>query len=156
MQDARLPFRLKFIFGLGDHSINVALVSLTMIFPFYLTDVVEMRPWLAGLVPLVGRSVDAISDIYMGRLSDRTRWKAGRRRPFLLIGALPFALSFAAIWSAPHFESDLGQFAFFAGVYVLISISMTVCAIPYYSLMPDLTDSYDERTALVTFGRRSR
>ena len=80
MQDERLPFRLKFIFGLGDHSINVALVALTMIFPFYLTDVVEMRPWLAGLVPLVGRSVDAISDIYMGRLSDRTRWKAGRQQ----------------------------------------------------------------------------
>jgi len=151
VQDARLPFRLKFIFGLGDHSINVALVALTMVFPFYLTDVVEMRPWLAGLVPLVGRSVDAISDVYMGRLSDRTRWKAGRRRPFFLIGAVPFALSFAAIWSAPHFESDVGQFVFFAGVYVLISISMTVCAIPYYALMPDLTDSYDERTALVTF-----
>ncbi|MBB83336.1 MAG: hypothetical protein CL931_05950 [Deltaproteobacteria bacterium] len=151
MQDSRLPFHLKFVFGLGDHSINVALVALTMVFPFYLTDVVEMRPWLAGLVPLVGRSVDAISDIWMGRLSDRTRWKAGRRRPYLLIGAIPFALSFAAIWSAPSFEGDVGQFAFYAGVYVLISISMTVCAIPYYSLMPDLTDSYDERTALVTF-----
>ncbi|MEM9176578.1 MAG: glycoside-pentoside-hexuronide (GPH):cation symporter [Myxococcota bacterium] len=151
MQDARLPFHLKFIFGLGDHSINVALVALTMVFPFYLTDVVEMRPWLAGLVPLVGRSVDAVSDVWMGRLSDRTRWKAGRRRPFLLIGALPFAISFAAIWSAPTFEGDVGQFVFYAGVYALISVSMTVCAIPYYALMPDLTDSYDERTALVTF-----
>ena len=151
MQNARLPLHLKFVFGLGDHSINVALVALTMVFPFYLTDVVEMRPWLAGLVPFVGRSVDAVSDVYMGRLSDRTRWKAGRRRPFFLIGALPFALSFAAIWSAPAFEGDVGQFVFYAGVYVLISISMTVCAIPYYALMPDLTDSYDERTALVTF-----
>ena len=151
MQDARLPFHLKLIYGLGDHSINVALVALTMVFPFYLTDVVEMRPVLAGLVPLLGRVVDAVSDIYMGRLSDRTRWKAGRRRPFLLIGAVPFALSFAAIWSAPGFEGDVGQFVFYAGVYVLISISMTVCAIPYYSLTPDLTDSYHERTAIMTF-----
>jgi len=151
VQDARLPLHLKLIYGLGDHSINVALVALTMVFPFYLTDVVEMRPLLAGAVPLVGRCVDAITDVYMGRLSDRTRWKAGRRRPFLLIGALPFALSFAAIWSAPGIEGDVGQFVFYAGVYVLISISMTVCAIPYYSLMPDLTDSYEERTAIMTF-----
>ena len=64
-----------------------------------------MRVGLAGLVPLVGRIADAVSDVLMGRLSDRTTWKAGRRRPYLLIGAIPFALSFAAIWAAPPIES---------------------------------------------------
>lgn len=151
MYVARLPFHFKLIYGLGDHSINVALVALTMIFPFYLTDVVEMRIGLAGLVPLVGRGVDAFSDVLMGRLSDRTRWAAGRRRPFLLIGALPFAISFAAIWAAPAIESTALEFAYFVGVYSLISVSMTVVAIPYQALMPELTDSYDERTSLATF-----
>lgn len=151
MQDTRLPLHLKLIYGLGDHSVNVALVALTMIFPFYLTDVVEMRIGLAGMVPLVGRSVDAFSDLMMGRLSDRTRWKAGRRRPYLLIGALPFALSFAAIWSAPDIQSTAGEFAYYAGVYILISISMTIVAIPYQALLPELTDDYDERTSLATF-----
>ncbi len=147
----RLPLHLKLIYGLGDHSLNTALVALTMIFPFYLTDVVEMPIGLAGLVPLVGRSVDAVSDVFMGRLSDRTRWKAGRRRPYLLIGALPFAIFFAAIWAAPPIGSPAGQFAYFAGVYALVSISMTIVAIPYQALMPDLTDDYDERTSLATF-----
>ena len=100
MQDERLPLHVKLIYGLGDHSVNVALVALTMVFPFYLTDVVGMRIGLAGLVPLVGRGVDAFTDVWMGRLSDRTTWKAGRRRPYLLIGALPFAVSFAAQPSA--------------------------------------------------------
>lgn len=151
MKDARLPLHLKLIYGLGDHSVNVALVALTMIFPFYLTDVVEMRIGLAGLVPLVGRSVDAISDVWMGRLSDRIRWKAGRRRPFFLIGALPFAFFFAAIWAAPTFESTTLEFAYYVGVYMMISISMTVVAVPYQALLPDLTDDYDERTSLATF-----
>lgn len=150
MPAAKLPFHLKLIYGLGDHSINVALVSLTMIFPFYLTDVVEMPMVLAGLVPLVGRSVDAVSDVFMGRLSDRTQWKAGRRRPYLLIGALPFAIFFALIWAVPPFEDSLLLFAYFSGIYSLISISMTIVAIPYQALMPDLTDDYDERTALAT------
>ena len=118
MPDDRLPLRLKLIYGLGDHSINVALVALTMILPFYLTDVVGMRVGLAGLVPLVGRSVDAFSDVLMGRISDRTTWRAGRRRPYLLIGALPFALSFAAIWAAPEIASPSVEFTYYAAAYV--------------------------------------
>ncbi len=151
MHNARLPFTLKFIYGLGDHSVNVALVALTMIFPFYLTDVVEMRIGLAGMVPLVGRSVDALSDVFMGRLSDRTRWKAGRRRPYLLIGAIPFAVSFAAIWAAPTIENQALEFAYYVALYALISISMTIVAVPHQALMPELTDNYDERTSLATF-----
>jgi len=151
VHNARLPLHVKLIYGLGDHSVNVALVALTMVFPFYLTDVVEMRIGLAGLVPLVGRSADALTDVLMGRISDRTRWKAGRRRPYLLIGAVPFALSFAAIWAAPQIESAGLEFAYYVGLYVLISISMTVVAVPYQALMPELTDSYDERTSLATF-----
>jgi len=151
VHDERLPFYVKLIYGLGDHSVNVALVALTMIFPFYLADVVEMRIGLAGLVPLVGRSVDAFSDVFMGRLSDRTRWKAGRRRPYFLIGAIPFAISFAAIWAVPEIESPTVEFFYYVGVYILISISMTVVAVPYQALLPDLTDSYDERTSLATF-----
>lgn len=151
MNEERLPLHLKLIYGLGDHSTNVALVALTMIFPFYLTEVVEMRVGLAGLVPLVGRSADAISDIWMGRLSDRTTWKSGRRRPFILIGMVPFAATFAAIWFPAHIESATLQFAYYAGIYVLISVSMTVVVVPYQALLPELTENYHERTSLATF-----
>lgn len=151
MRTESLPLRLKLIYGFGDHSINVALVALTMILPFYLTEVVGMRFALAGLVPLVGRSVDAVTDVWMGRLSDRTTWKAGRRRPYLLIGALPFALSFASIWIIPPIENPALQFAYYASIYALFSISMTVVAIPYQALLPELTDDYHERSSLATF-----
>jgi len=151
VNDDRLPLHLKVIYGLGDHSVNVALVALTMIFPFYLTDVVGMRIGLAGLVPLVGRSVDALTDVWMGRISDRTTWKAGRRRPYLLIGSIPFALSFAAIWSAPPIENAVLQFGFYVGIYIVLSISMTIVAVPYQALLPELTSNYHERTSLATF-----
>jgi Na+/melibiose symporter-like transporter len=87
----------------------------------------------------------------MGRLSDRVTWRAGRRRPFLLIGALPFALSFAAIWAVPPVESQALLFAYYAAVYALFSVSMTVVAVPYQALLPELTDVYHERTSLATF-----
>jgi sugar (glycoside-pentoside-hexuronide) transporter len=151
VNDERLPLHLKLIYGLGDHSVNVALVALTAIFPFYLTDVVGMRIGLAGLVPLIGRSVDALTDVWMGRISDRTTWKAGRRRPYLLIGAIPFSLSFAAIWSSPSIENATVEFGFYVGTYVLLSISMTIVAVPYQALLPELTSSYQERTSVATF-----
>jgi sugar (glycoside-pentoside-hexuronide) transporter len=151
VSEERLPLRLKLIYGLGDHSVNVALVALTAILPFYLTDVVGMRIGLAGLVPLMGRSADAFTDVLMGRISDRTTWRAGRRRPYLLIGALPFALSFYAIWAIPPIENDLLQFGYYAGIYVLLSISMTIVAVPYQALLPELTTNYHERTSLATF-----
>lgn len=151
VNDERLPLHLKLIYGLGDHSVNVALVALTAIFPFYLTDVVGMRIGLAGLVPLIGRGVDALTDVWMGRISDRTTWKAGRRRPYLLIGAVPFSLSFAALWSVPSIESATLEFGFYVAVYVLLSISMTVVAVPYQALLPELTSNYHERTSLATF-----
>lgn len=151
MQRQGLPLSLKLIYGLGDHSINVALVALTMILPFYLAEIVGMPIGLAGLVPLVGRSVDALTDVWMGRISDRTTWRAGRRRPYLLIGALPFAGSFAAIWAGPPLGSPALQLAYYGGVYALFSVSMTVVAIPYQALLPEMTDDYQERSSLATF-----
>ena len=151
MNSSTLPIHTKLIYGMGDHSVNVALVALAMIFPFYLTEVVGMRVGLAGLVPLFGRILDAFSDVLMGRISDRTTWKAGRRRPYLLIGAIPFAVSFAAIWAAPAIESAALEFAYYAGLYALTSLCMTVAAVPYHALLPELTDDYHERTSLATY-----
>ncbi len=151
MRASGLPLRLKLIYSLGDHAVNVALVALTMILPFYLTEIVGIRFALAGFVPLVGRAVDAVSDVWMGRLSDRTESRFGRRRPYLLIGALPFALSFAAIWIAPPVENEWLLLVHYAGLYALFSISMTVVAVPYQALLPELTDDYQERSSLATF-----
>lgn len=151
MNLSSLPLHTKLIYGMGDHSVNVALVALAMIFPFYLTEVVGMRVGLAGLVPLFGRILDAFSDVLIGRISDRTTWKAGRRRPYLLIGALPFAVSFAAIWADPSIESAGLEFAYYAGLYALTSLCMTIAAVPYHALLPELTDDYHERTSLATY-----
>ena len=151
MNSAPLPLHLKLIYGMGDHSVNVALVALAMIFPFYLTEVVGMRVGLAGLVPLIGRILDAIFDVLMGRISDRTTWRAGRRRPYLLIGAIPFAVSFAAIWAPSPIESASLEFVYYAGLYALISLCMTIAAVPYHALLPELTDDYHERTSLATY-----
>ncbi len=144
----RLPVRTKAIYALGDHTINLGLASMLFVYPFFLTDIAGISAGLAGLVPLVGRVADAISDPLMGRFSDRTTWKAGRRRPFFLIGMVPFGLSFAALWWDTSVFDERSAAHFYMALYVVFSLSTTVVAVPYLAIIPEMTGSYDERTSL--------
>lgn len=148
----RLPTLTKAVYGLGDLTINTVLASLSLVYTsYFLTQIADLRPALAGLVPLVGRIVDAFTDPLMGRLSDQTRWRAGRRRPYFLIAALPFGLCFAAMWVDLPGASQATRFAYYAAVYGLLAIFMTMLAIPYLALLPEMAVDYDERTSLNAF-----
>ena len=108
------------IYASGDLTINAALASLSLIYTsYFLTQIAGLRAALAGLVPLVGRSIDAFTDPLMGRISDQTRWRCGRRRPYFLIGALPFGLSFAVMWVDRRSPSQAARFAYYAPIYCL-------------------------------------
>ncbi len=151
-EDPRLSAARKSVYGMGDFTVNTALVSLSLIYTaYFLTTVGDLRPALAGLVPLVGRTVDAFTDPAMGRLSDLTRWKLGRRRPYFLIGAIPFGASFAMLWLDLPLASQAARFAYYAAVYVLMSISMTIVSVPYLALLPEMALGYDARTSLNTY-----
>jgi sugar (glycoside-pentoside-hexuronide) transporter len=103
------------------------------------------------LVLLFGRAVDAITDPLMGRVSDATRWRFGRRRPFFLLGAFPFGLTFALLWSPSGLQSDGAVFAFYTVIYVLNTLCSTIVAVPYMALLPELALGYDERTSINSF-----
>jgi sugar (glycoside-pentoside-hexuronide) transporter len=142
----------KSVYALGDFTVNTALTSLSMVYVgFYLVQVAGLRPELAGTVQLVGRLVDAFTDPAMGRVSDRIPWRSGRRRPFFLIGAVPFGASFALLWWDVPLDSQTGLFAYYTAVYVAMSLSITVVSVPYLALQPEMARGYDARTSLNTY-----
>jgi sugar (glycoside-pentoside-hexuronide) transporter len=146
-----LPLRTKAIYALGDHTVNLALSSLLFLYPFFLTDVIGMRAGLVGLVPLIGRAVDAISDPLMGRISDATRMRAGRRRPWFLIGMVPFGVLFALLWADRSGAGEMAQLGYYAGVYAVFVLAMTALSVPYLALIPEMAASYQERTSVNAF-----
>jgi sugar (glycoside-pentoside-hexuronide) transporter len=146
-----LPLRAKLGYALGDHSVNIQLAATSLFFLFFLTEVAGLAPAWAGLVLWIGRAVDAFTDPAMGRLSDRTTWRLGRRRPFFLIGALPFGATFALLWSAPDHASPYVLFGYFVAVYVANTLSSTVLAVPYMALLPEMALGYQERTSMNTW-----
>jgi len=127
--------------------VNVQLAATSLFYLFFLTEVAGLRPSLAGLVLLVGRGFDAISDPAMGRISDRLRWRFGRRRPWFLIGAVPFGVTFALLWSDLGVGGDAQLFAVYAALYVANTLCSTVLAVPYMALLPEMAVSYEERSS---------
>ena len=137
------------MFALGDFTVNTVLTSLALLyFTHYLLVVAGLRPELAGAVQLIGRTIDAFADPAMGRFSDRCRWRWGRRRPFFVLGAIPFGIGFALLWLPLPETSQLAMFAYYTTVFVLTSLSMTVVAVPYLALQPEMALGYDARTSL--------
>jgi oligogalacturonide transporter len=148
----RLGFGRKIGYALGNLSSNTVLSALVLIYTsYFLIEIAGLRPALAGLIPLLGRIVDAVTDPLMGRLSDAVRIRGERRRPWFLIGALPLLLSFAMMWVVPAFASQTALFAYYAFAYALLSVALTVVVIPYLALVPEMALEYDERTTLQTY-----
>lgn len=148
-QPGPIPTSRQFVFALGDHTVNTALSALSLVFFFFLTTVAGLEPWRAGALVWIARIVDAVSDPMMGRISDHTRWAWGRRRPWFLIGAVPFGVSYALLWQTP-FETQTGMMLYYLAAYVGLSLAMTVVSVPYMALIPEWSRDFDERTSLNT------
>ena len=114
--------------------------------------------WL-GAILIVPRLWDALSDPIIGHLSDNTRTRWGRRRPYLLLGGIAVAVSFVVIWWIPKgdlvrswFPTDSGYQAFQL-VYILVSLlifftAVNIFEIPHGALGMEMTTDYHERTRL--------
>lgn len=147
----RLSRRTKFLYGIGDTGFSLTTTIIGAYFAIFLTDVVGIPAGVAATAIFVGRSWDYINDPLIGHISDRTRTRWGRRRPFLLFGALPFALAFALLWWRPPWHGQVALAIHYALAYVLFDAAATFVYMPYYALTPELTLDYDERTALTTY-----
>ncbi len=140
----------KWIYGAGDTGFSLTGTIIAAYFAIFLTDVVGLAPAIAAASIFIGRTWDYVNDPLIGHISDRTRTRWGRRRPFLLFGALPFALAFMAMWWRPPFDSAILLAVYYAAAYVLFDAAATFVYMPYFALTPELTSDYDERTSLTS------
>lgn len=147
----KLSRRTKLMYGAGDTGFSLTSTIIGAYFLIFMTDVVGVAPGIAAIAIFIGRSWDYINDPLFGHLSDRTRSRWGRRRPYLLFGALPYALAFTMLWFRPPFESPFLLAAYYALAYVLYDTAATAIYMPYFALTPELTEDYDERTSLTTY-----
>jgi GPH family glycoside/pentoside/hexuronide:cation symporter len=119
------------------------------------TDVLAIPAATMGGILLASRAWDAVADPIAGYLSDRTRTRLGRRRPWLMLGALPLALGFALAWSPPSALPPGGLTLWMGGAMLLYFTSLTICRMPHEALGAELSGDYHERNRVFGVRRAS-
>lgn len=150
LDSEKLSFGTKLAYGSGDLGTAITAALRQFYLLFFLINVAGLTPGLAATVFLLNRVWDAFNDPIVGWLSDRTTTRWGRRRPWLLIGAVPFGVLFFLLWVVPPFGMT-GKFIYYTIIALLLDTAYTVINVPYVALGPELTRDYDERTRLTSF-----
>lgn len=148
MAEEKLKLGTKLGFGVGDLGGNLFFTLISFWTLHYLTDVAGLAAAAAGAALMVGKLWDAVIDPLVGLLSDRTKSRWGRRRPYLLFGALPLAAALVLFFWAPGFNDQTLLFWWALLTFSLLNTAYSFVNIPYTSLSPELTADYHERSSL--------
>ena len=149
--DQKLTLGSKFRYGLADLGFSLITSAMQFFLLFYYTDVAGINAALAGSALMVGKLTwDAINDPLFGYFSDRTRSRFGRRRIYMLIGAIPLGLAAWIMVSLPKGLTGVPAFLAVLGSFWLVDTFHTMTTTPYYALTPELTRDYTERASLTS------
>ncbi|HEY9160804.1 MAG TPA: MFS transporter [Desulfomonilia bacterium] len=152
MEGKKLSVGVKAGYGVCDFGGNLFFTATAFVLLNYITDTMGLAAGLAGTALFIGRVWDAFYDPILGYFSDRTKTRMGRRRPYMLAGAIPLFIAMVVMFTNPSFfkqgMSQTALFIFTTVVYVLLCTAYSTVNIPYSSLSPELTDDYHERTSL--------
>ncbi len=135
-------------FGVCDLGGNLFFTAMGFWALNYLTDTVALPAAAAGFAIMVGKIWDAVTDPMMGYISDRTKTRFGRRRPYILGAAIPLGLSMWFFFTNPRITDVTALTVWATLALCLLNTMYTIVNIPYSSLTPELTQDYHERTRL--------
>jgi len=142
----KISLKNKLLFGAGDMFGGGSVNLINFFYLIFLTDVVNIRPIYAGLIFLIGEIWDAISDPLMGIITDNTRSRYGRRRPYFFAGIFLIFISFVLLWLPVNFAGEIARFMFMLAAYLFFSTVFTLVMVPYYAMAAEITPDYNDRT----------
>lgn len=134
-----LVFAAADLFGGGGQSI------LSVLYLVFLTNILGIHPAWAGAVVMVSKAWDAVSDPLMGALSDNTRSRLGRRRPYLILGGLLLVPAMALLWLPVGFSGHTARVLYVLATYLLYSTVSTIISVPYSSMSTEITGDFSKR-----------
>lgn len=137
----------KIGYGFGDMSSSMFWKLFSYFLPFFYSNVFGLSLADAGVLMLVTRIWDAVSDPMMGIIADRTKTRWGKYRPYLLFFALPFAVCGILLFTTP----ENGKVVWAYVTYLLMMTVYTGINVPYGSLLNVMTADSDEKSVLSSY-----
>ncbi len=148
MKKNKVPFGQKVAFGIGMLA-NQMFPAILGIFMVVLVEDLEFTGWLYALIFFFPRIFDAITDPIMGYISDNTKSKYGRRRQYVLIGAIVMGVAYVFMWQLYKENTLEHNFWYFFSWSLLFYLGLTIFSVPYVAMGYEMSDDFHERTHIM-------
>jgi glycoside/pentoside/hexuronide:cation symporter, GPH family len=146
--DGKVPMGQKIAFGLGMLA-NQLFPAMLGIFIVILIDKLGFPGWMLSAIYFVPKLFDAITDPIMGFITDNTKSKWGRRRQYVIIGAIITGISFAFMWQLYAEDSVNYNFYYFMIVSLFFYLGITIFSVPFVAMGYEMSDDFHERTSIM-------
>ncbi len=150
LNQEKISIKEKIGYAFGDGAANIAWRGVATFLLIFYTDVFGIAPAVAGVLLLVARLSDGISDVVMGVIGDRTKSKYGNFRPWILWTAIPLAVILSLLFTTPNLGTT-GKIIYAYATYILFTLIYTANNIPYGALMAVMTGDDKVRTSLGSY-----
>lgn len=147
----KVPLSTKIAYGGGDVACNLSLGVVSTLLTLFYTDYAGIPAATVGLVMLISRMFDGISDVIMGYIVSHTKSKWGQSRPWILWSSIPFCLSIVLLFTVPQTTATLQFIYLFVTYNFCTTICYTALNLPYGSLSAMLTRDSKERDMVSVF-----
>lgn len=149
-KSVKVPFSVKLCYGLGDIYGGGSFNIINFFYAFFLANIAGIPTYWAAIIMMVARLWDAISDPIMGFISDNTRSKLGRRKPYFIAGIPLIIISMIWVWYPISSDNLTLKILFAASGYLFYNTVVTMVIVPYTAFAAEITLDYYERNSLNT------
>lgn len=147
----KIRLREKLGYGVGDLASGLMLNFFSFYLLYFFVDLGGLAPAAIGLMLLITKLFDAVTDPVMGAIADRTRTRWGRYRPYLLFASVPWGITMVLVFSAPAQLSDTGLLIWAYVTYTLCMLAFTATNVPYGGLLGVISPSSKQRSNVTGF-----
>jgi GPH family glycoside/pentoside/hexuronide:cation symporter len=147
----RLSIGLQLSFGVGQVGGSILANTPSLILLFFMTDVLAIPPALAGLAVFIPKAWVIVFDPIMGRISDHTESRWGRRRPYVLSGAIACGIGFYFLFDVPALDTTAARVIYMTVMFTLVSTAFSVFSVPYLAQASALAPTYKGRTTVMAY-----
>ncbi|WP_418418417.1 MFS transporter [Blautia sp.] len=148
VNELKIGWGTRIAYGCGDTACNVVFGMISTLLTLFYTDYVGISAATVGLVMLLSRAFDGVSDAVMGVIVEKTKSKWGKARPWILWMSIPYAVCAVLLFTVPQTKESI-QFLYMFVTYNLVTtVCYTAINLPYSSLSALMTRSSMERDML--------